>query len=141
MRERRGEGAAPTPVTVLAFDFGLRAIGVAVGQSVTRTASSVSTLAARGGVPRWEEVDALVSRWQPDRLLVGLPLNMDATPSEMSGRARAFAAALESRYGIGVELVDERLTSFEARGLSADPEARHALAAKLIAQSWLNGGS
>jgi putative Holliday junction resolvase len=126
---------------VLAFDFGLRWIGVAVGQSVSRTASPLATLPARDGRPRWEDVDALVTTWKPRRLLVGLPLNMDSTPSTMSERARAFAASLADRYAIEVEMVDERLTSFEARGMSADEDARHALAARLIAESWLSGGS
>jgi putative Holliday junction resolvase len=126
---------------VLAFDFGLRSIGVAVGQNVTRTASPAGTLVARGGAPRWEEVDAIVTRWRPARLLVGLPLNMDGTESEMSGRAREFAVALGARYGLAVELVDERLTSVEARGLSDESRERHAIAARLIAESWLSGGT
>jgi putative Holliday junction resolvase len=140
-RVRPGPGPGLTPLTVLAFDFGLRSIGVAVGQNVTRTASPAGTLLARSGAPRWEEVDALVTRWRPSRLLVGLPLNMDGTESEMSGRARAFAVALGARYGIPFDLVDERLTSVEARGLSDDGAERHAIAARLIAESWLSGGT
>jgi putative Holliday junction resolvase len=131
----------PATTTVLAFDFGLRHIGVAFGQSVTRTASPVATLAARRGEPRWEDVDALVRQWRPTTLLVGLPLNMDSTTSEMAENARAFADALADRYRLPVHLVDERLTSFEARGLSPDEEERHAVAARLIAESWLSGGS
>jgi putative Holliday junction resolvase len=92
-------------------------------------------------VPRWEAVDAIVSHWRPARLLIGLPLNMDGTESEMSARARDFAQALGARYGIAFDLVDERLTSVEARGLSDDPVERHAIAARLIAESWLNAGT
>jgi putative Holliday junction resolvase len=129
---------APPPVTVLAFDFGLRNIGVATGQAITHTASEIATVRARDGVPDWNTVDALVRQWQPDALLVGLPLNMDDTESEMSTRAKAFARKLRSRYRLAVELVDERLTSFEARGISDDLDTQHAIAARLIAETYLN---
>ena len=128
-----------TPATVLAFDFGLRNIGVATGQAITHTASEVTTLRARDGVPDWNAIDALIHEWQPSVLLVGLPLNMDATMSEMAKRASRFARRLGARYGIAVELVDERLTSFEARGLSNDLDEQHAVAARLIAESFLRG--
>jgi len=127
-------------VTVLAFDFGLNKIGVAAGQAITRSAGAVTTLKARAGIPDWQAVDALLSEWQPDVLLVGLPLNMDQSMSAMGQRAKQFAAALRTRYQLDVEMVDERLTSFEARGLSADLNARHAIAARLIAETYLNSG-
>lgn len=126
------------PATVLAFDFGLRSIGVATGQTITCTASEVATLRARDGVPDWRAVDALIRDWQPDLLLVGLPLNMDASMSDMARRAGRFARRLGARSGIAVEMVDERLTSFEARGLSSDIDKQHAIAARLIAESYLN---
>ena len=130
-----------TARTVLAFDFGLRNIGVATGQAITRTAGEVTTLKARGGVPDWTAVDALIRDWRPDLLLVGLPLNMDATMSAMARRAARFAKHLGARSGIAVEMVDERLSSFEARGLSSDLDDQHAIAARLIAESYLNAGS
>ena len=142
-RSHRDSAAADPsarPTTVLAFDFGLSRIGVATGQTVTRTATPLATLRARRGEPEWREVDALVGEWRPDVLLVGLPLNMDSTPSEMSEHASIFARALEQRYAIAVRMVDERLTSFEARGLSDVEDARHAIAAQLIAQTFLSGG-
>lgn len=129
---------AHPPVTVLAFDFGLRNIGVATGQAIIHTASELGTIRARDGVPDWNAVDALVRQWQPDALLVGLPLNMDDTESEMSTRAKSFAKKLRSRYRLTVELVDERLTSFEAKGISGDLDAQHAIAARLIAETYLN---
>lgn len=119
---------------VLAFDFGLRHIGVAAGQTVTGTAGPLTTLRARAGVPDWSEVAALMTTWRPLRLLVGLPLNMDDTESDMSGQARAFARRLEQRTGITTVLVDERLTTREATAQGGD----HALAATLIAETWLN---
>jgi putative holliday junction resolvase len=143
---------------VLAFDFGLRHIGVASGQTITGSATPLTTLRANQGTPDWEEVVELVASWQPLRLLVGLPLNMDDSESEMSERARQFAAGLEQRTGIDADLVDERLTSRSAREQarsaaplrgrgSASERARsrvvagsseHALAAMLIAETWLN---
>lgn len=120
---------------ILAFDFGLKHIGVAVGQTVTRSASPLTTLAAKKGKPNWSEIVELIHQWRPDQLIVGLPLNMDDSESDMSQRARAFAGSLEKRTAIEVSLMDERLTSFEARQISADDN--HALAASLIAESWL----
>ena len=118
--------------TVLAFDFGLKHIGVAAGQTVTRTASPLTTLSARNGRPDWKAVVELVREWRPVRLVVGLPLNMDDTESDMSERARAFAARLSEHTGVPVSMADERLTSREAG------EASHAAAAALIAETWLN---
>jgi putative Holliday junction resolvase len=130
---------ATHPSTVLAFDFGLRNIGVATGQAVTHTASELGIVRARDGVPNWDTLDALVREWRPDVLLVGLPLNMDDTLGDMAERAKRFATRLEARYHLDVELVDERLTSFEARGLSRDLDAQHAIAARLIAETYLRG--
>ena len=124
------------PETILAIDFGLRRMGIAAGQSVTATASPVASMAARGGTPDWDEFDRLIADWQPDRLVVGLPLNMDGSESEMSGRARRFARNLERRYERPVELTDERLTTREAKNLHPG-EDDHAMAARLIAETWL----
>lgn len=104
------------PARILAFDYGTRHIGVAVGQTVTRTASPLPALPARDGVPRWESIAALIEEWQPQQLLVGLPLNMDGSASEMSQRAEKFARRLHGRFGLPVATRDERLSSFEARG-------------------------
>lgn len=122
---------------LLAFDFGLRHIGVAAGQTVTATAGPLTTLSARQGKPDWATVASLIREWSPRHLLVGLPLNMDGTESDMSERARKFAAELERRTALPVTLVDERLTTREAQGLDAD--RAHELAAVLIAETWLNG--
>ena len=126
----------PSHQVVLAIDFGLRRMGVAAGQTVTRTAHPIAALRARAGQPDWPDLNAIVQQWQPERLLVGLPLNMDGTESEMSGRARHFAGLLQERYARPVELVDERLTTIEAK--RASPGGDHdALAAGLIAETWL----
>ena len=124
------------PETVLAIDFGLRRMGLAVGQSITGTASPIESIAARDGVPDWAELDQLVAEWRPHCLVVGLPLNMDGTESEMSGRARRFAGTLEKRHPMPVELADERLTTREAKRAHPGTDD-HAVAAKLIAETWL----
>ena len=132
-----GSGS-PVQGTVLAFDFGLKHIGVATGQTVTRTATGLTTLTAREGKPDWRSVRDLVAEWRPVRLIVGLPLNMDDSESEMSGRARAFAARLGSETGVQVEMADERLTSRAVAPEVAEREGNHAAAAALIAETWLN---
>lgn len=99
----------------MAFDFGVRWIGVAVGQSLLGTGSPVARLKARDGIPQWPEIDALLGEWQPSRLVVGLPLNMDGSESEMSRRARKFSRRLDDRFAGKVSLVDERLTSHAAK--------------------------
>jgi putative Holliday junction resolvase len=121
---------------VLAFDFGTKHIGVAVGQTITCTATAVTTLRAKRGQPQWSDVDKLLEQWQPSHLLVGLPLNMDGSESDMSGRARGFARHLQAHTALEVSLVDERLTSYEAK--TVDAGDNHAIAAMLIAQTWLN---
>jgi len=121
------------PGYVIAFDFGLRHIGVAAGQTVTASASPLITLKARDGKPDWQALLDVVRPWRPQTLIVGLPLNMDDTESEMSERARDFAAALERRTGIPTVLVDERLTTREARA----QDGGHAEAAAPIAGTWL----
>ena len=124
---------------VLAFDFGLRHIGVAVGQPVTRTASPLITLKATNGSPIWSEVGMLVKEWGPTTLVVGLPLNMDDSESEVSALARAFGDKLARRFTLPVEMVDERLTTVAASQVQA--KRVHELAAVLIAQTWLGTDS
>jgi len=121
---------------VLAFDFGLKHIGVATGQTLTASATPLTTITAREGAPDWKAVRELVEEWRPAVLVVGLPLNMDGTESDMSARARKFAGRLARETGVKVELVDERLSSFEARNLAQDDN--HAVAAALIARTWLD---
>src|SRR5699024_5262439 len=102
---------------ILAFDFGTRQIGVASGQTITATASPLAQLPARDGMPDWEHVEALIREWQPAVILVGLPLNMDGTESALCTRARKFARRLHGRTGKPVLMVDERLSTREAKAL------------------------
>ncbi|RTE85612.1 MULTISPECIES: Holliday junction resolvase RuvX [Gammaproteobacteria] len=102
-------------ITILAFDFGTKSIGVAVGQSLTGSATPLAALKANEGKPNWELVDKLLKEWQPNLCVVGLPLNMDGTEQLLTQQARKFANRIHGRFGIQVELQDERLTTVSAR--------------------------
>src|SRR5579863_490613 len=110
----------PAAQAALGFDFGLKRIGVAVGQSVTGSASPLGVVAMRGGEPDWEAVDRLMQDWRPGSLVVGLPYNMDLSEQDMTLRARQFAAQLQQRYPFPVHTVDERLSSREAEARLKD---------------------
>ncbi len=134
------------PQRLLGFDYGTRQIGVAVGQTLTGSAQPLCVLRARDGVPDWQQIAALLDEWKPDALVVGLPLNMDGTASEMSARAEKFARRLEGRYQLKVHCVDERLSTFEAKQSLRDSRRTpssyrddpvDALAAALLLQTWL----
>ena len=140
---------APSKVsghTILAFDFGARWIGVAVGDTETRLASPLGMFEAESRIGRIAEVETLVREWRPERLLVGLPLAMDGGEHDMTRRARRFARQLESRFRLPVELADERLSSVAAEatlretghGGRRHKHLAHALAAKIILQSYLD---
>ena len=128
--------------TWLGFDFGTRRIGVAVGQTLTGTASPLVTLTAVRQRPDWGRIAGLIGTWRPEGLVVGLPLNMDGTEADVAPRARRFARQLEGRFRLPVRLVDERLTSVEAERVLAAGRRRDgdvdAQAAKLILETWLS---
>jgi putative Holliday junction resolvase len=134
-----------TAVRLLAFDFGLRQIGVAVGNALLCTTQPLAILRARDGQPNWDEVGRLLAEWAPDQVLVGDPINMDGSVSELARRARRFGARLHGRFGVQVAMVDERLSSFAAkaeqreRGGGADYRRNpvDSLAAELILLDWL----
>ncbi|MFB1035280.1 MAG: Holliday junction resolvase RuvX [Sinobacterium sp.] len=122
----------------LGFDFGSKKIGVASGQSLTATASPLDILKAKNGIPNWDDIGQLVQQWQPQLIIVGLPLNMDGSESDLSLRAKKFARRLAANYTCAVGVMDERLTSRAARELSShDGQVDH-VAAALILESWFN---
>lgn len=139
--------AGPNEV-VLAFDYGAKRIGIAVGQTTTGSASPLGAIAVHG-TPDWAALERCLRDWSPARLLVGLPYNMDGTETLLTGTCRAFAAELGRRSGLPVEFVDERLTS--AAATSDLREARRsgartrrvrredidAHAARLMLETWL----
>jgi len=132
--------------TVLGFDFGVKNIGVAAGQYVTRTASALKPLKAVEGIPNWSQVEKLIDEWQPDAFIVGIPLNMDGSPSEMTFRANRFGNRLQGRFAKPWYPVDERLSSYEAKryayqsghkgNFSSSPV--DSVAARLILETWMN---
>ena len=136
-------------LTALGFDYGTKRIGVAVGQSLTATATPLTTISHVHGQPGWEPIARLIDEWQPDVLVVGMPLNMDGTEHAMTVAARNFAEQLRARYRLPVHLIDERLSSVEAEHAVASAGRRVKLhskgakeeidkiAAQIILQSWL----
>ena len=100
--------------TILAFDFGERRIGVAVGEGELGMAHPLTTIATGHTEQRFDAIAALIAEWKPARLIVGLPLHMDDTEHSMTARARRFARQLDGRFNLPVELIDERLTTREA---------------------------
>jgi putative Holliday junction resolvase len=92
----------------MAFDFGARRIGLACGDTVSRTATPLAGIANGHSGPRWDTLDSLMRDWQPGLLVVGLPYNVDGSESAMSGTVRAFAARLTERYALPVSLIDKR---------------------------------
>ena len=150
MPEKPANGA---PQIVLAFDFGLRRIGVACGDTVSRTAAPLEAVPVKFGVPRWERIAALLREWQPALLVVGLPYNVDGSDSAMTRGARRFAAELALRHQLQAVLVDERYSSREAEtrlksaresGLRRRRVAKtdvDAAAACVVLERWFTEGS
>lgn len=137
----------PPGGTWMGFDFGRRRIGVAIGQTLTRTANALQTV-AHGSEPDWQVIGRLFGEWRPAALVVGLPINAAGEETELSRQARAFGTALQARFGKPVFYMDERLTSMQAGSefaeLRASGGARRkdaarldAMAAKIILENWL----
>lgn len=132
------------PKILIAFDFGMKRIGVAIGQTVTQSARPLDTIQAKEGEPNWQAIDNLIKKWMPDAMVVGIPLNMDGTDQRMSQHARHFAQALRNRYLLPVHEMDERLTTKDAREQLFNQGGYKALqggqvdrvAAQLILQNW-----
>jgi len=143
--------AASAASIVLAFDFGRRRIGVATGNTVTRSAAPAGVIPVEHGEPRWSAIETLLRELRPRLAVVGLPYNADGSESEMTGAARGFAQELSRRFGIDIALVDERYSSIEAAdGLRAARQAGlkrrrvvkadiDAGAACVILNRWLGG--
>ena len=126
---------------ILAFDFGTQYIGVAVGQTITKTSSPLIVInVAREGAEIWKTISNLIDEWKPDQLLVGKPLNMDGTTSDMMKKVDPFFQKLQKVSNIPCELVDERLTSFEAKQLMQKDSKDYRiddLAAKIFLDNWI----
>ena len=136
-------------ITAIAFDFGTKSIGCAVGQSITGTAQALPAFKAQDGIPNWDAIEKCLKDWKPDVIVVGLPLNMDGTEQDLTLRAKKFANRLNGRFGIKVELQDERLTTVSARdeifqrgGYRALNKGKvDGISACLILESWFENYS
>lgn len=131
--------------TMLAFDFGMKSIGIAVGQAITGTASPLQAFKAVDGIPQWELVADVIKQWQPEALLVGLPLNMDGTEQAITQNVKKFCARLKHKYNLPVLMHDERLSTVDARaklfelgGFKKLTKGKvDSVSACLIYESWL----
>ena len=133
---------------VMAFDFGLRNIGIAIGQNITKSASTFYAIKAKEGEPDWMKLDSIVKEWEPSLFIVGDPINMDGTKSEFQKRILKFSNDLKKRYAISIYKMDERLTTKEAKerikdesnGLQASAN-KHSISAQIILEDWFRSVS
>lgn len=133
-------------LSYLCFDYGLKNIGVAIGNTLTKEARPITILGAVNGKPRWDEIEALVEEWQPAAIIVGSPIDEDGRPTELSAKAAKFARQIEGRLGLTAKLHDERFSSKEAKlwakesGHKGDfmKQPIDDLAAAIILESWLS---
>ncbi len=133
-----------SPQLIIAFDFGTQKTGMAVGSSIVESATPLALFPMKDGIPNWDELLKIIKQHQPNLFLVGLPLNMDDSESELSTRARKFARRLRHQTNIETLMVDERLTTREARDEldhyhaqgRAKKLAADSIAAALFIESW-----
>ncbi len=117
--------------TILAFDYGEKRIGMAVGNTITKTAEPLTILQEKNQDERWKAIEQVIQEWQADLLVVGLPTHPDGAPHEMTQKAKRFGNQLHGRFQKQVVWVDERYTSAAVEG------GNDALAAQLILQQYL----
>jgi putative Holliday junction resolvase len=132
-----GESGAQT---LLGFDYGHKRIGVAVGQTLTASATALVTVRARDGKPDWPAISRLIEEWKPGALVVGIPYHMDGAEQAMTADAQRFCRQLEGRYGLPVHRAEERLTSYIVESTATRDSDRRAvdpLSAQVILQDWL----
>jgi len=132
-------------LTVIGFDFGTKYIGLAIGQTLTKTAKPLTSITNIDGIPDWKALKKIITEWCPNAFVVGIPLNMDGTTQPMTFYAQQFVTQLKERFNLPVYEIDERLTTVEARsqifsskgfkGLTKS--AIDSYAAKLILEDWL----
>tara|TARA_B100000886_G_scaffold266539_1_gene190876 strand:- start:2629 stop:3021 length:393 start_codon:yes stop_codon:yes gene_type:complete len=125
---------------ILAFDFGEKKIGVAVGQTSTNTSSPLKIIFNHHGETNWDEIKEILYEWKPELILVGKPLNMDDSESKIMIKVDKFYKHLTTIYDSKYEYVDERLTTFEAREILKDNKSDmvDANAAKILIDNWFN---
>ena len=122
--------------SLLCFDFGTKRIGVAVGQTITQTATPLQTITNKNNRPDWNNIEKLIDEWQPDALVVGLPLNMMDEVQEMTIASEKFMRQLHGRFHLPVYSIDERLSSFEATQRTGKTTDIDPVAAQAILETW-----
>lgn len=129
-------------IVALGFDFGMKRIGVAIGDTLSNSAKPLTTLAAKDGIPDWQTLNTLIEKWQPNVLVVGIPYNLDNSVQEITWCARKFMHRLHSRFHLPTYPIDERLTTKAAQlELLQRKKSKHGIdsvAASLILQAWLS---
>ncbi len=125
---------------IVSFDFGTKKIDIAVGQTETKTSSPLEIIFNKNNAVNWVKISSIINEWKPDLLLVGKPLNMDGTDSDIMEKVDIFFKKLGKVTKVPCEYVDERLTSFEARQNLADlkTDLIDAHAAKILIDHWFN---
>lgn len=126
----------PKPVMVMAFDYGTRRVGVAVGNSITRAGQALKTIAALNADTLFQEIERLLIEWQPNQLVVGLPTHPDGAEHEMTAKARRFGNQLQGRFNLPVNCVDERYSSVVLEGDSDMHDNLDAHSAALILEQY-----
>ena len=122
--------------TLVCFDYGEKRIGIAVGQTITATATPLETIAVRNTKPDWGRIRQLIDEWSPNRLIVGYPLQLDDTRQAMTELVERFVRQLDGRYHLPVEMIDERLSSYEAKTRLQSEQALDPVAAQAILETW-----
>lgn len=129
---------------ILAFDFGTKNIGVAIGQNITYTAHALNCIQVKKGIPDWNKINTLITCWMPKLIIVGYPLNMNGSKQKFTKKTIIFSKLLKKRFHIDVELHDERLTTIESKSIlymqggykKLKKNYIDALSAALILESW-----
>ena len=124
--------------TLLCFDYGEKRIGSAVGQTVTATATALEIIKVVNKKPNWGKIEHLIGEWRPDKLIVGHPFTLEGDRQEMTDAAEKFGRQLEGRFKLPVELIEEQLSSYEARRELKSTRDLDAVAARLILETWLS---
>ena len=128
---------------VMAFDYGLRNIGIAIGQNITKSASTFYAIKAQDGIPDWIKLDSIIEEWEPGLFIIGDPFNMDGTKSEFQKKIVKFSSRLKKRYGVEIQMIDERLTTKEAKdrlesesNILRTSSNEHSISAQIILEDW-----
>jgi putative Holliday junction resolvase len=123
--------------TIIGFDFGLKRIGVAIGQTITQTAGPEAIVNSKDGKPDWEHITQIFEKWQPSAIVVGLPMRLDGSEQALTQPARKFGQRLSGRYQRPVFFIEEQLSSIEAENRNLKKQHIDDHAAQILLENWL----